>query len=280
MDTAATQPAAPSSASNARPKKEVKLDPEVEKLCQKMEIDPECARRLDEQIKQRQDTRTSDLAKLWDFLEDVGDATWLLNRKIDEMISGEFVGDTLEDREVEALALNFSLTKAAQNRLNEMVSCRETKKGQDLVRMESILDLVDKPSEIAIQMVDRLMEKFSKDKNVMLPDFAEAQDVIRKFGLTAAAKKTLVDIVLKRSDDSSRILGQLEDYFEQLGPSGNASKALQDLSGRLLAGFFVPDEPPKRRERQERSRSRDRGRDRRSRDRSRDRGGQSSRSRR
>lgn len=266
---AGTQPGELEAADQKPPEPEVPLDPEVEKFCEHFSIEKEFARRLDVEILKRPDTRAADFSRLYDLLDDMGDPATYLEMKIEEMVRGEFVGDILADREVEALALNFSLADEATEKLNEMVSRRATKKGQDLVRMESILEFADKPSEVAISMVDRLLETCKSDRNAMLPDLGEAQDVIRKYTLNEVAKKKLVDIVLERSDDSSKILGQLEVYFEQFA-ARNPSQALMELSGRILAGFDVPEEPPANRDRRS-SRSRSRGRGRRSR--SRDRGG-------
>merc|ERR1719330_1370672 len=195
-------PAAPSLSSTAKPIPEITLDEEVAKLCANFEIEHDCARKLDDEIKKRPDTRASDLAKLWGLLEDVGSPTCLLELKIQEMISGDFVGEVLSDREVEALALNFNLTDSARDRLNEMVSRRATKKGQDLVRLESILSHADDASETAKLMVDRVLDK----KEGSLPDLTETEDVIRKFNLSPAAQKLLVKIVMERTDDSSKIL--------------------------------------------------------------------------
>merc|ERR1719281_2146798 len=74
------------------------LDPEVKKFCLHCEIDVKCAKRLDEVMANRQDTKESDLAKLYDILDDVGDPTGLLEMKIDDIVNGDFVGKVLEDR--------------------------------------------------------------------------------------------------------------------------------------------------------------------------------------
>lgn len=39
---------------------------------------------------------------------------------------------------------------------------------------------------------------------------AEAEDVMKKFKLDDEARRKLVQIVLQRADDSSRVLGRLE----------------------------------------------------------------------
>merc|ERR1712137_702966 len=97
----------------------LKLDPEVQKLCLHFEIETECAKRLDEEMAKRQDSKESDLARLYDILDDVGSPTCLLEIKISEMASGEFVGKVLEDREAKAVALNCGLSEQATQKLYE-----------------------------------------------------------------------------------------------------------------------------------------------------------------
>jgi len=254
-----TQPLSQSKAAAAKKKpppepKEVEpppFDPEIKELCEKFEIEEKCARKLDAVMAGRADTKKSDLAKLFDLLEDVGSPTCLLELKISEMEEGEFVGKILEDREVEALTLNFDLKGEAKDKLNEVVSRRQTRKGEDLVRMESILEHARNPNEIATRLAGQLLD----GRIPALPDLSEAEDVMKKFKLEPEAKRTLAEIVFARQEDSSRVLGYLEVYLEA---SHKPSADLIALKGRLLAGGEVPSAPgggaP------DRSRSRDRGR--------------------
>merc|ERR1711948_203160 len=109
----------------------------------------------------------------------------------------------------------------------ELVSRQATKKGEDLVRMEFLMEYAKEPSSTAISFVSRLLA----NEIEALPDLSEAQDVIKKFDLDSEAKDKLIEIVLARSDDSSALLGGLEVYFEKVR---NPSSALLDLAGRLL----------------------------------------------
>lgn len=240
------------------------LDPEVKKFCDHFEIEPDYAKSLDEEMAKRPDTKASDLAQLYDILDDVGDPSCLLGIKISDMASGEFVGKILEDREAMALALNYGLRDEATQKLYELVSRRATKKGEDLVRMESLLEYAQDKSSTAIRFVGQVLN----GEIERLPDLSEAQDVIKKFDLDAQATKKLVEIVLARTEDSSALLGGLEVYFEH---ARNASSSLMALAGRLLSGGDVPDPSDPREERRargefagerERERSRDRERER------------------
>jgi hypothetical protein len=234
------------------------LDPSVKKLCDHFEIEADCARKLDDIMTRRPDTKESDLAQLYDILDDVGSPTCLLEIKISEMESGEFVGKVLEDREAMALALNYGLKDEATQKLYEVVSRRATKKGEDLVRMELLLEYAKEPSSTAIRYSEQVLNNVIET----LPDLSEAQDVIKKFELDKDARNKLVEIVLARTEDSSAILGGLEVFFEQVR---NPSSSLLNLAGRLLAGGDVPDPHDPREERnlareRERERSRDRDR--------------------
>jgi len=233
----------------------LKLDAEVKKLCVHFEIEPECAKRLDEEMSKRQDSKESDLARLYDILDDVGSPTCLLEIKISEMASGEFVGKVLEDREAKAVALNCGLNAQATQKLCELVSRRATKKGEDLVRMEFLMEYAKEPSSTAISFASRLLAKEIE----ALPDLSEAQDVIKKFDLDSEAKDKLIEIVLARPDDSSALLGGLEVYFEKVR---SPSSALLALAGRLLAGGDVPDPQDHREDRKPVDRDRGRDRDR------------------
>lgn len=210
------------------------LDPEVKKLCDHFQIEAECGQKLNEEIAKRQDTKESDLAKLYDILDDVGDPSGLLEFKIDEMASGEFVGNILEDRGAMALGLNYGLSNAATQKLYELASNRATRKGEDLVRMELLLECAKDPSATAIRYAEQVL----KNNIEGLPDLSEAQDVIKKFELDSEARQKLIEIVLARTEDSSALLGGLEVYFEA---ARSPSSALKAMAGKLLAGGDVPD---------------------------------------
>merc|ERR1719464_1482422 len=141
-----------------KPKPPPPVDPDVKEFCEHFAIEEECAKRLNEQMVERLDTKESDLAKLYELLEDVGSPTCLLELKIEEMAAGEFVGKVLETREVEALCLNFGLANNVQAKLNEVVARRGTRKGEDLVRMESILEYSPDKNSIALSWAKKMLD--------------------------------------------------------------------------------------------------------------------------
>merc|ERR1719453_2807665 len=101
-----------------------------------------------------------------------------------------------------ALALNYGLSDEARQKLYELVSHRATKKGEDLLRMELLLEYAKAPSVTTIQFANRVL----KNELDALPDLSEAQDVIKKFDLESGAKQKLIEIVLARTEDSSALL--------------------------------------------------------------------------
>lgn len=254
--------------------KEKPIDPDVRALMIKVEInDTRLMKLLNEEIMKRKDTKESWLAKLEELLEDMGDPGGYLEMKIEEMRKGEFVGNILEIPEVDALAREWGLSETAKQKINQMMSMRGTKRGSDIVRLEKICEHAQNKSEVAITLANQVID--GKLEN--LPDMAEAEDVMKKFRLDDEATRKLVQVVLQRADDSSRVLGRLEVYLETCK---RPSDAVRTMFGRLMAGGDVPDEhkEPKdtrREEDRDGSKDRDRDRDRRGRDRDRDRRGRS-----
>ncbi|CAK0788381.1 unnamed protein product, partial [Prorocentrum cordatum] len=179
-----------------------------------------------------------------------GEPSELLEMKIDEIERGDFVGIIKEDREVRALALNFDLSGDVVAKLDHVVARRAGRKGEDLVRLEAILEYARAPNETA----DVLARSLLSEEVESLPDLAEAEDVMKKFGLDKDARCTLVEIVLARADDSSRVLGRLEVYLEDARQPG---ASLAAIAGKLKAGGDVPEDPPQE-FRRERARSRSR----------------------
>jgi len=231
-------------------------------------VDDALTKRLNEEIVKRRDTKESVISRLDELLDDMGDPAGYLEMKVEEMERGEFVGKTLEVPEVDALAKEWSLTHEAKAKLNEMVSNRGTKKGSDIVRLEKILEMTQQKSETAITLAQQILDGKLED----LPDMGEAEDVMKKFKLDDEAKRKLVQVVLQRADDSSRVLGRLEVYLES---ARKPSDAVRTMFGRLMAGGDVPDEHKEKDEKKDkdkdddRDRSRGRDRDRRDRDRGR-----------
>uniref|UniRef100_A0A7S1S5B0 Uncharacterized protein n=1 Tax=Alexandrium catenella TaxID=2925 RepID=A0A7S1S5B0_ALECA len=259
------EPEPPKPKKREEKKKVLPMDPEVKELCDHFEISPECSTRLNEEMAKRQDSKPADLARLYELLEDVGSPTCLLELKIEEMQVGEFVGKVVSTREVQALALNFGLGEEATGKLDEMVSRRATRKGEDLVRMEMILEHSRDRNDTVVDYVDQILSGEVK----ALPDLSEAEDVIKKFKFDKDAQSKLIEVVLARLEDSSRILGRLEVYLELCS---KPSAAFAALSGRLLAGGDVPDEPREENDRERDRSDRDRKRSPARRQRSRSRG--------
>merc|ERR1719171_364485 len=72
------------------------LDPDVVELCDHFHIEDPKVRRLNDLMKNRPDTFRSDLAKLWDTLEEARNPTALLVVKMKEMEDGSFRGKNMD----------------------------------------------------------------------------------------------------------------------------------------------------------------------------------------
>merc|ERR1719330_699719 len=85
----------------AAPQAENVMDPEVRELGDYFNIEERWIKRLNETMKKRKDTKSQDIAKLYEVLERARSPTGLLTVKIGEMECGQFVGKIKPDKDVE-----------------------------------------------------------------------------------------------------------------------------------------------------------------------------------
>jgi len=269
------------------------IDPEVQELGDYFNIEDRWIKRLNETMKKRQDTKSQDIAKLYEVLERARSPTGLLTVKIGEMECGQFVGKIKPDRDVERLARKFKLDDHVTSRLTELVVRRKATKEDDLDRIEQHLRYCKRPSAMATLLAGKLLEGEVDE----LPDLAEAEVLMEKFRLDEDARSKLREIVEKRASDKIEVLACIKKHLET---STFPSSMLCKIARPLIDGEKLPD-PPERSVRQggggggggmnpvamesrsgggggrdrdrerERERSRDRDRPRQDRDRSRDR---------
>jgi len=273
------------------------IDAEVQELGDYFNIEDRWIKRLNETMKKRQDTKSQDIAKLYEVLERARSPTGLLTVKIGEMECGQFVGKIKPDRDVERLARKFKLDDHVTSRLTELVVRRKATKEDDLERIEQHLRYCKRPSAMATLLAGKLLEGEVDE----LPDLAEAEVLMEKFRLDEDARSKLREIVEKRASDKTEVLACIKKHLET---STFPSSMLCKIARPLIDGEKLPD-PPERSVRQgggggsggpggmnpvamesrsgggggrdrdrgrgERSRSRDRDRPRQDRDRSRDR---------
>merc|ERR1719379_3004523 len=114
---------------------EDEIDPEVRELGDYFNIEDRWIKRLNETMKRRKDTKSQDLAKLYEVLERARSPTGLLTVKIGEMECGQFVGKIKPDKDVQRLAKMFKLDDHVISRLTELAVRRKDTKEDDLARM-------------------------------------------------------------------------------------------------------------------------------------------------
>mmetsp|Transcript_5551 Transcript_5551/g.16705 ORF Transcript_5551/g.16705 Transcript_5551/m.16705 type:complete len:444 (-) Transcript_5551:16-1347(-) len=258
---------------------EDEIDPEVRELGDYFNIEDRWIKRLNETMRKRQDTKSQDLAKLYEVLERARSPTGLLTVKIGEMECGQFVGKIKPDKDVERLARKFKLDDHVVSRLTELVVRRKPTKEDDLDRIEQHLRYCKRPSAMATLLAGKLLE----GEVDQLPDLGEAEVLMDKFRLDEDARSKLREIVEKRAADKTEVLAQIKKHLET---STFPSSMLCKIARPLIDGEKLPD-PPERPTRpqstglnpvavesrggRDRSRDRERGRRERSRDRDRER---------
>merc|ERR1719411_2126183 len=145
-------------AATSQKEPEEDIDPEVRELGDYFNIEDRWIKRLNETMKKRLDTKTQDLAKLYEVLERARSPTGLLTVKIGEMESGQFVGKIKPDKDVERLARKFKLDDHVTSRLTELAVRRKATKEEDLDRIEQHLRYCKRPSAMATLLAGKLLE--------------------------------------------------------------------------------------------------------------------------
>lgn len=214
------------------------IDPEVRELGDYFNIEERWIKRLNETMKKRMDTKSQDIAKLYEVLERARSPTGLLTVKIGEMECGQFVGKIKADKDVERLARKFKLDDHVTSRLTELVVRRRGTKDQDLDRIEQHLRYCKRPSAMATLLAGKLLEGEVDE----LPDLTEAEAIMDKFKLDEDARSKLREIIEKRAQDKTEILAQIKKHLET---STYPSSMLCKIARPLIDGEKLPD-PPER----------------------------------
>ncbi|CAE8614922.1 unnamed protein product, partial [Polarella glacialis] len=173
------------------------IDADIQKLGDHFNIEDRWIKRLDELMRKRKDTKETDLAKLYEVLEQARSPTGLLVAKLGEMECGQFVGKVKPDRQIERLAVRFKLDSRVVSRLTELRVRRARTKGEDFDRLEQHLMLCKRPSATATLLIGKLLEGELRQ----IPDVTSAKAIAQKFKLDKDAKSKLREIAEKRADD-------------------------------------------------------------------------------
>merc|ERR1719464_2191840 len=177
--------------------KEDAIDPDVQELGDYFNIEDRWIKRLNETMKRRKDTKSQDLAKLYEVLERARSPTGLLTVKIGEMESGQFVGKIKPDKDVERLARKFKLDEYVKSRLTELAVRLKDKKDQHLDRLEQHLRYSKHPNAMTTLLAGKLLEHQVEE----LPDLKEAEVIMNKYRLDDDARSKLREIVEKRAEE-------------------------------------------------------------------------------
>merc|ERR1719188_2978497 len=210
------------------------IDPEVRELGDYFNIEDRWIKRLNETMKKRQDTKSQDIAKLYEVLERARSPTGLLTVKIGEMECGQFVGKVKADKDVERLARKFKLDDSVASRLTELAVRRRATKETDLDRIEQHLRHCKRPSAIATLLAGKLLEGEVDE----LPSMAEAEEVMEKYKLDEDARSKLREIVEKRADDLEITMAKLRKFLDA---ASHPSSMLCKIARSFIDGDSLPE---------------------------------------
>merc|ERR1719188_1973515 len=212
------------------------IDPDVRELGDYFNIEDRWVKRLNETMKKRKDTKSQDIAKLYEVLERARSPTGLLTVKIGEMECGQFVGKIKPDKDVERLARKFKLDDHVTSRLTELVVRRRATKEEDLDRIEQHLRHCKRPSAMATLLAGKLLE----GEVDQLPSMAEAEEVMEKYKLDEDARSKLREIVERRADDLEATMAKVRKFLDS---ASFPSSMLCKIARSLIDGESLPDPP-------------------------------------
>merc|ERR1719433_420606 len=135
------------------------IDPDVQELCDHFHIEDRHLQRLNEIMKNRQDTFEGDMLKLWEKLEDAREPAGLLVVKMREMEEGTFVGKQKADKELLTLSKKYALDATAESRLADIIGrFDEAKKKEMYEELDRHFEVSNRPSAMAMMLLRKLSE--------------------------------------------------------------------------------------------------------------------------
>lgn len=133
-----------------------KIAVEVQELADHFGLDERITKRLDDEMKSRNDTFEGDLEALYDILETARNPPGLLSVKIKEMQDGVFVGRPKADKDVEEMRKKFKLDEQATNKLAEVLASRTENRKEYVASIHRHLEVSNKPSAMVMMMLGKL----------------------------------------------------------------------------------------------------------------------------
>lgn len=162
---AQTSAAIPQGAAAAEPEDSNLIDPDVQELCDYFHIEERHARRLNEIMKNRQETFVPDLERLYDVLERANSPAGLLVVKMREMEEGTFVGKVKADKDLAAVSKKYKLDEQAESKLADILArYDDARRKEYLIEIERHLEVSNRPSAMAMLLLRKLGEGQSLGK--------------------------------------------------------------------------------------------------------------------
>lgn len=129
------------------------IDPDVADLCDHYAIEDRIMLLLNEAMKERQSTFTSDMQGLWEALAAARSPAGLLMAKIRHMKEGTFVGKVEAPPEVKRVVKQYRLDDDAKNKLTDFILKRPNTAKEDLWEIERRLEGSGRPSAVVMTMI-------------------------------------------------------------------------------------------------------------------------------
>eukprot|EP00913_Durusdinium_trenchii_P016847 g15837.t1 len=159
--SAAMQPGAAA----AEPEDSNMIDPDVQELCDYFHIEERHARRLNDIMKNREDTFVADMERLYDVLERANSPAGLLVVKMREMEEGTFVGKVKADKDLAAVSKKYKLDEQAESKLADILArYDDARRKEYLIEIERHLEVSNRPSAMAMLLLRKLGEGQSLGK--------------------------------------------------------------------------------------------------------------------
>lgn len=132
------------------------INPDVQELADHFGLDERITKRLDDEMKNRQDTFEGDLIALWDILETARVPAGLLSVKIKEMQDGTFIGEPKMDKDIKEFKKKYNLDDQATRKLAEVLQNRSSTRKDDIELIHRHLETSNKPSARIMMMLGKL----------------------------------------------------------------------------------------------------------------------------
>lgn len=135
------------------------IDPDVQELCDHFHIEDRHVHRLNEIMKNRQETFEGDMLKLWEKLEDAREPAGLLVVKMREMEEGTFIGKQKIDKELATMVKRYNLDRMAESRLSDILARFEPeKKAEMYADLDRHLEVSNRPSAMVMMLLRKIAD--------------------------------------------------------------------------------------------------------------------------